>query len=304
MFDLQLLRAAVGLCLCGVLSRVIHAIAQLPVPERPRGGFRGQQRRRSFSPHSFTERVLRVGGNAVLHATRAVGRTSPHLQSWLSRLERWQLRQIVWAGSPWGLSVHEAFFLMGLLGFLGLGFGLMVADHFQTQMWIFPCAVLGASLLSIRLRSLASERLLLLSHGFPSVIDLAALSMNAGSDLVSALSKIAERQEGVVKDELNQLLAAFEMGVTRRAALLAFEERCPIDEVHDLVRAVIMAEQKGASVATALSQQAQTSRQRRSVRAEESAARAGVLLVVPMMLLMGCVLILLVGPLFLRGGGF
>jgi tight adherence protein C len=94
---------------------------------------------------------------------------------------------------------------------------------------------------------------------------------------------------------------ALDLGMTRKSALLAFEERCPVDEVRDLVRAVIMAEQKGASVASALVQQARSSRQRRSVRAEEAAARAGVMLILPLMLLMGSILLILVGPLVCQG---
>jgi tight adherence protein C len=149
----------------------------------------------------------------------------------------------------------------------------------------------------LRLRALAEERWLTVSHEFPVVIDLTALAMNAGADLPSALAKVAQRKSGPAGDEIRQFLTALDMGVTRRSALLALEERCPINEVRDVVRAISMADQKGASVTEALVQQAQTSRLRRSVKAEESAARAGVLLMLPMMLLVACVVILLVGPL-------
>jgi tight adherence protein C len=123
--------------------------------------------------------------------------------------------------------------------------------------------------------------------------------MSAGSDFPSALKKVAEGQTGVVAEEFRQVLFSLELGMTRRAALLALEKRAPVSEVSDLVKAIILAEQKGASVADALVAQARTSRQRRSVRAEESAAQAGVLLIGPLMLLVGCILILLVGPLIM-----
>ncbi len=179
--------------------------------------------------------------------------------------------------------------------------GVFVAYSTQTWVWTFPCVVLGASFLSIRLHSLAVERMLKIAHELPAVVELTALAMNAGSDLPGALRKIAVRTTGVIHDELEQVLLALDMGMTRRAALEALEERCPVPEVQDLVRTVVMAEQKGASVAKALMQQAQTSRQRRSVRAEEAAARAGVKMLFPLMLLMGSVILLLVGPLLCRG---
>jgi len=43
---------------------------------------------------------------------------------------------------------------------------------------------------------------------------------------------------------------------------------------------------------------------RRSVAAEEAAARAGVLMIGPMVLLVMCILLLLMGPFFVKGIGF
>jgi tight adherence protein C len=226
-----------------------------------------------------------------------VSTLGPRASRWVKWLETAQYQRLIWAGTPGGLTVYECFFCSVLGLMFGVCGGLFLSQASQSWTWLFPCAAVGGSLLQIRLRALATERLLQIKHQLPSVVDLVALAMQAGADLPSALTKIVERQMGVVGDELRQLLFALDMGLTRRAALMAFEERCPVDEVRDLVRTVVMAEQKGASVADALVQQATTSRQRRSVRAEESAAQAGVLLMLPIMLLMGCVLILLVGPL-------
>jgi tight adherence protein C len=64
---------------------------------------------------------------------------------------------------------------------------------------------------------------------------------------------------------------------------------------------VVQADQKGSPLAEVLASQAVTSRNRRSVATEEAAARAGVLMIVPLMLLMGCIVLLLVGPLIVTG---
>jgi len=302
--SLAILRFIVAISLAAATARGVYLLAVEPPLPRPQGGYRSERRDRAFKPNSLAEKVLRVGGGWCLRCVRAWRGLGPGCARIVARLEQAQLKQLVWAGLPLGLSVYEAFFLTGGLAWFGLLLGLYLSHTQQSWVWTFPCMVFFASLFPVRLKSLAAERLLVLSHQFPAVIELTALAMNAGSDLPSALTKIAARQTGAVADELRQLLLALEMGLTRRAALLALEERCPVDEVRDLVRAVLIAEKKGASVTAALMQQAQTSRQRRSVRAEESAARAGVLLMLPLMLLMGCVLILLVGPLVCRGQNF
>lgn len=234
----------------------------------------------------------------------AVVRRRPRLAGLVERLESSQERAITWAGTPAGLKAHETFFLMVAFCLFGAVVGRVWGDAGEGWTWSLVGAIGGGALVPIRLRSLASERVVVLSHEFPSVIDLTSLSMNAGSDLPAAIARIVEKKQGVVADELQQFLMALDMGMTRRAALLALESRCPVDEVRDLVRAIVMAEQKGTSVALALAQQARSSRERRSVRAEESAARAGVLMMLPMMLLMGCLVILLVGPLVCQSSGF
>lgn len=287
--------AIVGFSLA--LAALTHALARVPMLARPHGGFAGMQRDRTFAPGSVWEKILRWGGSVTAHLLDRLRIAWPASAVWIARCSTSQARRLAWAGCPGGLSLDEAWFVGAVLTFLGAAAGYQVARSTGTWIWSFPCLGLGALILPLRLRALSAERLVQLKHEFPAIIDLTALAMNAGSDLPAALSKIAARKKGVVADELNQFLSALDLGVTRQSALLALESRCPVDEVRDVVRAILLAEQKGASIVDALAAQARTSRQRRSVKAEESAAKAGVLLMLPMMLLVGCVLILLVGPL-------
>ena len=74
--------------------------------------------------------------------------------------------------------------------------------------------------------------------------------------------------------------------------------------VRDFVHAVIQAEQKGNPLARVLQVQGRMLNMRRSVAAEEAAARAGVLLIIPMICLMGSVLLLLMGPFMVQGLGW
>lgn len=289
-----------SVALAASLARMAWVLAEVrPLPPVA-GGRRARNRRRAFGDRERLELALRYLAALLQRGLDALQRWLPALAPFLSRLERKQSRRLVWAGQPGGLSALESYVVALLLGSVASAAAWWSAGSW---LWVLPSALLGLFAFNIRLSGIRQERFLCLSHELPSVIDLTALAMNAGADFPGALRKVVERQPGVAGDELRQLLFSLELGITREAALLALEERCPIPEVQDLVRAIIMADKKGASVAVALQQQARTSRERRSVRAEEAAARAGVLLIVPMMLLMGCVLILLVGPLFCQGTG-
>jgi len=65
--------------------------------------------------------------------------------------------------------------------------------------------------------------------------------------------------------------------------------------VRELVGAIVQAEEKGTPLAEVLRIQAGMLRMRRTILAEESAARAGVLMMIPLIMLLGSILIILMG---------
>jgi hypothetical protein len=103
-----------------------------------------------------------------------------------------------------------------------------------------------------------------------------------------------------VVEEFTLILQALQLGRTRRMALEAFAERCPADSVVEFVGALIQADLRGNPVAEALRIQAEVARRKRSVNAEEAAARAGVAMMAPLVLVFLCILILIVAPIVMR----
>lgn len=93
-----------------------------------------------------------------------------------------------------------------------------------------------------------------------------------------------------------------QLGHTRRSALEELAERVPSAAVREFVHTVIHAEEKGHPLAEALTIQAQVSRMRRSVRAEEAAAKAGVAMLVPLALIVVALLLLVGSPHVLKLG--
>jgi tight adherence protein C len=116
--------------------------------------------------------------------------------------------------------------------------------------------------------------------------------------------RIGSKSRGALAREFSGILEELEIGHTRREALTNFAERVQTEAVRDFVAAVVQAEQKGNPLARVIQVQGRLLSQRRSVAAEEAAARAGVLMVGPMMLLVLCVLLLLLGPFLAKGVNF
>jgi tight adherence protein C len=74
----------------------------------------------------------------------------------------------------------------------------------------------------------------------------------------------------------------------------------PTEAVREFVGAVIQAEEKGTPLAEVLRIQATILRMRRTVLAEEAASRAGVMMMIPLMMLLGCILLILMGSMMLK----
>jgi tight adherence protein C len=136
-------------------------------------------------------------------------------------------------------------------------------------------------------------------------MDLLSLAMGAGATFVEALRTIIRDESELEEiDPLSQewiaVLAEIELGTTRRQALRNFAERTPLESVHSLVASVIQAEELGTPLIAVLRDQAKLLRERRSLRAEEKAAAAGVRILVPCLLLVMACIMTVFGPFAIR----
>ena len=165
----------------------------------------------------------------------------------------------------------------------------------------------GLLLPKLQLREIIRKRVKSVARGLPHAIEIAALCMGAGLDFPGALRMLVHTQvnpRDPLAEEFAAILEDLDLGHTRRHALLNFSARVQTPAVRDFVNAVIQAEQKGNPLAKVIQVQGRMLNMRRSVAAEEAAARAGVLMIGPMVLLLGCILVLLLGPFLVKGIGF
>jgi len=213
-------------------------------------------------------------------------------------------RKLSLAGDYLGLLPEEAVGLSVICGFAGLGLGYVLGALAElSDLAMIGGTILGFALPYFRISSAAGERMKLISRRLPHAIDLLALSLSAGLDFPGSVQKIVEKSgspDVPLVEEFTLMLQSLQLGRTRRQALEEFAARAPSDAVIEFVGAVVQAELRGNPLVDVLRIQAEVSRRKRTVRAEESAAKAGVALAGPLILVFLTILILIVAPIVMR----
>jgi tight adherence protein C len=268
-----------------------------PVPAAPElVGRRGERRRRALRDSRLFAALepLLLRAAQISHLLLV-----PGVRGALSaRLER--------AGFWLGLTPDELVALSIMGGVLGALAGALAGASFDVApALVVAGACLGASVPSLRLRNEERRRSRGMERGLPAILDVLVLCMGAGLDFPAALRFAVDgpKTRDVASDELAFVLLELELGHTRREALLELERRVRCDALRTLVAAIVQGEERGNPLAGVLRVQATVLRCRRGVLAEEAASRAGVLMIAPLVLLLGCILLLLLGP-FAVGGAF
>jgi tight adherence protein C len=276
------------------LASAMYALASAPSRVASRLGLRGLKRQRATAGEggwAYLEPLVRWLG------VRLSGVVSEDLHASLDR-------QLALAGDWLGLTPAEYVALSavssalgGLLGAL-FGFGAGAVG-----LMALVGVALGAAMPYLVVSSETRERARQINRGLPYAIDLMALAMSAGLDFPGAVRQVVEKSsdtDDALVEELTRVLTQLQLGRTRRQALLELADRAPLVSVGEFVAAVIQAEERGNPVADVLQVQAQASRQRRSVQAEEAAAKAGVAMVGPLFLLFGCIMLLVFAPMLMK----
>jgi tight adherence protein C len=203
-----------------------------------------------------------------------------------------------------GLLPEELVGLSIITGVTGLAAGWVLGVlSGMGGLLVIACGGFGAVAPSMTLSSTAADRFKDVNRRLPYAIDLLALAMGAGLDFPGAVRQVVEKSgapDDALVEEFTLMLQGLQVGRTRKQALEDFADRVPSDPVKEFVGAVVQAELRGNPVANVLRIQAEVSRNRRSVRAEEAAAKAGVAMVAPLMMVFVCILILIVAPMIMK----
>lgn len=279
-----------GLLIGGACFLVIFTLGHNRPEDTPRLGSRGLKRARALAEGGLfaaTEPAVRMVSGWIAYlpisdARRAIDETIKHAGDWL------------------GLSANE-FFALGVIGFgAGLGAGVVGTSMMEMPFILsLVGAAIGAALPYFALTEERDKRFKEVNRGLPPAIDLASLCMGAGLDFPGSVKQIVDKsaaKEDALIEEFTRVLQELELGRTRRQALENFADRAPTEAARDFVGAVVQAEEKGNPLAEVLRIQAGMLRMRRSVMAEEAAARAAVMLMGPLLFIFMAILLCLMGP--------
>jgi tight adherence protein C len=285
---------AAGFALASALFLLSFIAASAPTGTSKRLGLRGLKRKRALENVPFwaqTEPVVRWLG------ARFSGLVS---SAWREDLDK----QITLAGDYMGLLPEETIGFAIVSAFLGLLAGI-VFGHVSGMGNILVLAGfgVGAALPFLRISSAATDRMKAVTRRLPYAIDLLALAMGAGLDFPGSVRQVVEKSsspDDPVIEEFTLMLQGLQLGRTRRQSLEDFAARVPASSVVEFVGSVVQAELRGNPVVEALKIQAEVSRRRRSVAAEEGASKAGVKMVVPLVLVFMAILLLIVAPMMLQ----
>jgi tight adherence protein C len=123
-------------------------------------------------------------------------------------------------------------------------------------------------------------------HNFPTMVDLMALTIEAGLDYMAAIERILKNvkpaQRTELEDELQKMINEVQLGYTRRDALKRLAMRTGVSEVRSFVGLIIQSDELGTSLVELLRNYAADMRFRRLNKAEKLAAQASTKMLIPL----------------------
>ena len=115
-------------------------------------------------------------------------------------------------------------------------------------------------------------------RNFPTMVDLMALTIEAGLDYMAAIERILKNvkqsQRTELENELQKMINEVQLGYTRRDALKRLAMRTGVPEIRSFVGLIIQSDELGTSLVELLRNYAADMRFRRLNKAEKLAAQA------------------------------
>jgi tight adherence protein C len=183
-------------------------------------------------------------------------------------------------------------FLLGLLlgntaGYHGFGLLRMVVI----------LAGMGAYLPSAWLRRKQDERKASIRRDLPDVLDLLAISVEAGVGFEGAVEVVIRHFDSPLAAEFSRMLQEMELGLPRREALQNLKRRTEVPELSNFVLILVQADALGMPIGRVLRTQAVEMRLKRRQWAREKAARLPVKILLPLTLfILPALFVVILGP--------
>jgi len=179
------------------------------------------------------------------------------------------------------------FLMIRVLGTLVLGaLGFLYSQNAPNDAWrmmmIAGGPVLGFMLPDTLLSMRIARRQRRIERDCADMIDLLAITVQAGLGLDHALKLTCDRIDGPLSDEIRLMLNEIRVGEGRPQALKRLAERAPTPTIRSFARAMSQSESMGVSIGHTLKALAVDARTRKRQAAEELAQKAPIKMIFPL----------------------
>jgi tight adherence protein C len=120
---------------------------------------------------------------------------------------------------------------------------------------------------------------------FPAMVELIAVLIAAGEPPISSIQRVAERSTGVLAHEFMQVIKNVENGIGLTKSLELLTSRTKSDSVRRFADTLILALERGTSLSDVLARQVQEVRNEFHAKLLESAGKAEISLMIPVIFL-------------------
>jgi len=184
------------------------------------------------------------------------------------------------------------------LGLPALAAVMAPGRHFL--FYLLGAAAAGYYLPNAVLARAAARRQRDIFENIPDALDLLTVCVEAGLSMERALSKVAAEvhiKSLALAQELQLVLMEMRAGFSKERALRNLALRTGVDDMDALVAMLVQSERFGTSMGDSLRVHADNLRQKRSILAEEEAAKVAIKLLFPLIFCMfPALMIILLGP--------
>ena len=211
-------------------------------------------------------------------------------------------KKVMEAGRPGKLNAREwmvikVILAIGLATLIGLAIKSAGKPLWQTGILATIAFMIGWFSVDTWLAGRGRRRREEVERSMADLLDLLTVSVEAGLGFEGALMKIVEKTDGLLSDEFLTVLREIKMGKSRREAMKDMAARLNVDALSNFVGSIVLAEQLGISIGNVLRIQSKEIRQRKRQKAEETAMKAPIKMLIPMLLfIFPAVFIVLLGP--------
>ena len=200
----------------------------------------------------------------------------------------------------------EEFVALKFFMIIGGPFAFLAVRYITENDWslsITPVmGIVGFFYPDIWLSGMISRRSNEVLRAMPFIVDMLALSVEAGLDFMAAIQRVIEKApSGPLVEEFETLIKETKIGSSRAEGLRQLSWRVNVIEVNSFCATLIAADSVGASIAPLLKQLSAEMRVKRTSRAEQQGATAATKILIPMIFfILPAVLVAIFAPMILK----